>query len=74
MTTTTTRRSPLHPSITIARIECDIDDNNLDDGLGYCWSCGADQYGCEPDARGYTCESCGKPAVYGGEETCLRLI
>ena len=27
--------------------------------------------GCEPDARNYTCESCGEPKVFGAEELLL---
>jgi hypothetical protein len=33
--------------------------------FGMCMKCGNDQYNCEPDATGYTCEACEKPAVYG---------
>ena len=43
------------------------------ESIGFCKACGADQEGCEPDARNYTCESCGKPEVYGAEE-CLMGI
>ena len=38
---------------------------------GYCVECGAERGGCEPDARGYECEACGKAAVYGAEELLL---
>ncbi len=31
------------------------------------WTCG----GVEPDARGYDCENCGKPKVYGAEEALM---
>jgi hypothetical protein len=41
------------------------------EGVGFCLSCGADQYGVEPDARGYECEECGKERVYGAEEILL---
>jgi len=41
-------------------------------GEGFCISCGESQYGCEPDARKYTCESCGEPKVYGFDELVLR--
>lgn len=41
------------------------------ENLGYCTRCGAEHYECEPDARGYTCEECEKPAVYGFEELLL---
>lgn len=39
--------------------------------IGICHSCGEKQDGCEPDAREYICESCGKPRVYGLEETLV---
>lgn len=39
--------------------------------LGFCLACGADAYGVEPDARKYTCESCGAPKVYGLEELAI---
>lgn len=38
---------------------------------GICLSCGEIQGGCEPDARGYPCESCGKKTVYGCEEALI---
>lgn len=41
------------------------------DGQGLCCGCGAEADGVEPDARGYTCESCDEPRVYGAEELLL---
>lgn len=38
---------------------------------GFCLACGHQQHGVEPDARRYTCESCGAPKVYGAEELAL---
>jgi predicted RNA-binding Zn-ribbon protein involved in translation (DUF1610 family) len=38
---------------------------------GYCVACGAEAYGVEPDARKYSCDACGEPAVYGVEELLL---
>jgi hypothetical protein len=40
------------------------------ENAGFCKACGAQAYNVEPDARNYTCESCGQPEVYGAEE-CL---
>tara|TARA_R100000808_G_scaffold2906_1_gene10844 strand:+ start:595 stop:792 length:198 start_codon:yes stop_codon:yes gene_type:complete len=40
---------------------------------GICKSCGEEQEGCEPDAQGYECESCGAPAVYGAAELLFEL-
>jgi hypothetical protein len=44
-----------------------------DDYTGFCLACGNEQEGCEPDARGYTCESCGQPDVYGAQELLLGV-
>jgi hypothetical protein len=38
---------------------------------GICLECGNEQEGCEPDARNYKCEACGKPSVFGAEEILL---
>ena len=38
---------------------------------GYCLHCAAERGGCEPDARRYECEDCGKMAVYGAQELLL---
>lgn len=43
------------------------------DNPGFCIACGEDADGCEPDARGYECESCGRPKVYGAEELLLCI-
>ena len=42
-----------------------------DDNLGFCTACGEEAFGVEPDACGYTCESCDEPAVYGAQELLL---
>lgn len=42
-----------------------------DRNVGFCLACGSEQDGCEPDARKYTCDSCGKPKVYGLEELAV---
>jgi transposase-like protein len=38
---------------------------------GFCLACGAAHDGIEPDARRYTCDSCGMNYVYGAEELAL---
>ncbi|MBY6240478.1 hypothetical protein [Methylosinus sp. Sm6] len=38
---------------------------------GFCVACGAVRDCCEPDARRYECEDCGKRHVYGAEEIML---
>lgn len=44
------------------------------DNPGFCIACGQEAEGVEPDARRYTCEACGEPAVYGAEELLMRLV
>lgn len=41
---------------------------------GICLKCGSIAYGVEPDARNYTCEDCGQPAVYGLEESFFLIL
>jgi len=54
--------------VTMARILAAVE---ADDNLGFCLGCGAAAHGVEPDARRYTCESCGEAKVYGAEELLL---
>lgn len=42
-----------------------------DSSEGFCLACGEIQYGVEPDAKKYDCESCGMPKVYGAEELLM---
>ena len=42
-----------------------------DDNRGFCIECGEEAFGVEPDARQYTCESCGLATVYGAEELLM---
>ncbi len=65
----------MHKSITIERVvmaACSQGERELENP-GFCVACGADADGCEPDARGYECEECGKPSVYGAEELLIML-
>ena len=41
------------------------------EAIGFCLGCGAENYGVEPDARGYECEECGESAVFGAPELVL---
>ena len=45
-----------------------------DRNAGFCMKCGEQADGVEPDARGYECESCGSPSVYGAEELLIMLV
>lgn len=62
----------VHESITADRIIDAIErrDTTLDNP-GLCVACGNEQGGCEPDAREYKCENCGKRTVYGPEELLI---
>ena len=46
---------------------------DLDDP-GFCWNCGAEVDGCEPDMQRGPCPECGRLAVFGAQETMLHLI
>ena len=47
-------------------LSCDSEYRELEDSnFGLCISCGEETNSCEPDAAGYTCESCGSPKVFG---------
>jgi hypothetical protein len=60
----------LHPSITADRVieAAEISMFGASGNPGFCIACGADQDGCEPDAREYICTDCNEPQVYGAEE------
>jgi hypothetical protein len=64
----------MHKSITLERVQ-EIAEESLfgctDDGI--CLACGADAYGVEPDARGYTCEECGNPEVMGAQDLLMAF-
>lgn len=59
------------PKVTIDQVMAAVEQ---DDCIGFCLECGAEASPVEPDARRYTCESCGKPRVYGAEELLLMMV
>jgi hypothetical protein len=64
----------IHPSITIDQVVEAVERRMTSlDNPGFCIVCGAEADGCEPDARKYECESCGKRGVYGAEELLLIM-
>lgn len=65
----------LHESITPEKImeACQRRISTLEDP-GFCVACGHEQGGCEPDARRYPCEACGKKEVYGAEELLFHVM
>jgi len=65
----------LHPSLTADRImEAAERGMTSLDNPGFCIACGEEAEGCEPDARGYQCDHCGKHRVYGAEELLLCCV
>ena len=38
---------------------------------GLCLACGTSRDGCEPDAREYHCDECGRDTVYGASEIMI---
>ena len=64
----------IHPTITAYRIIAALDRQHSSlANPGFCAACGAEAEGVEPDARGYECEECGEPRVYGAEELLFRV-
>ena len=65
----------MHKSITEERVLALVEGQiNSLSNPGICKNCGEDQEGCEPDARNYECESCGKRMVFGAEELLFEVI
>jgi len=64
----------IHADVTARRVSEAFEraQNSLDNP-GFCVACGAEAEDVEPDARRYTCDSCGQPGVFGAEELLLRL-
>lgn len=56
--------------VTLARVVAAVESGEY---KGFCLACGATAYEVEPDARGYECEACGAPKVYGAEECLMRM-
>jgi predicted amidophosphoribosyltransferase len=65
----------MHPSITVSRVSKMIRKSQKDCDYypGICKECGKEASNCEPDAEGYTCKYCGKPAVSGAENILMEL-
>jgi hypothetical protein len=64
----------MHKSITLDRVmEAVTRAQDSLDNPGFCTACGEDADGCEPDAKRYECESCGKRAVFGAEQLLFHL-
>jgi hypothetical protein len=68
-------RDRWHVTVTsVAVMEaCDRRQISLDNP-GICLACGFEQDGCEPDARGYECASCGEAQVFGSDEILMEML
>ena len=65
----------IHPSITVERVMEAVERQlTYLDNPGFCTTCGEEADGCEPDARGYLCESCGYRTVYGAEQLLIMGV
>ena len=65
----------MHRSITVDRVVEAAERQMFGtDNPGFCKACGEEQEGCEPDARNYTCESCGLPQVFGASELLFDVV
>ena len=63
-----------HPSVTQARIEEMVVRRMTSlDNPGVSLGCGEEMDGVEPDARGYDCEACGEPRVFGADEVMIMM-
>lgn len=68
------QRSKWHPRITLFRVHEGVErELHTIDNPGFCIACGEEADGCEPDARGYKCEYCGKREVYGAAELLMYM-
>ncbi len=57
----------------LVNIALELLEEDCDTCEGVCHACGNTQYGVEPDAENYKCESCGENRVYGAQQTLLML-
>jgi len=65
----------IHESITLDRVMSAAEAEMFGtDNPGFCLACGEEADGCEPDARGYTCECCEQSKVYGAQEVLFMLM
>jgi len=66
----------VHQSITVERVTEAVErEMSSLDNPGFCFECGEEAEGCEPDAREYRCDHCGAMRVYGAMEVlmCIAL-
>ncbi len=67
-----TNAMDIHSSLTLDTVIDAVERTMFgDENLGFCISCGAEHFECEPDAMKYDCDECGEPEVYGAEMLLL---
>lgn len=65
----------VHASLTAERVEAAARRKMFGmDNPGFCLACGEEAEGCEPDAEGYECETCGEAQVMGASELLFLVI
>lgn len=65
----------IHPDITLDKVMEAVERRNTTlDNPGFCIACGEEAEGCEPDARCYECDHCGKRYVFGAEELLMAMV
>lgn len=68
-------KQKIHSSITTERLEAALKESLFGEtNMGICIECGEDQFGVEPDAEKYLCESCGTHTVYGVETLAISVL
>lgn len=65
----------LHESLTTERLTKAAESEMFGiENPGFCAACGEEHDGCEPDARHYPCEACGRNLVFGAQELLLMTL
>lgn len=65
----------IHKSITMEKLICAVKDEMFGtSNPGFCIVCGNQQDECEPDARNYECDECGRNQVFGAAELLMTLV
>ena len=68
-------KQKIHSSITTERLEAALKESLFEEtNMGIRIECGEDQFGVEPDAEKYLCESCGTYTVYGVETLAISVL
>ena len=67
-------RVRIHASINLDRVIAAVEGGTFGlADIGICIACGEERFQTEPDARNYSCESCGEAQVFGAEEILMEV-